>query len=72
MTEPPRPPWATLYTDIETKLGEPLAAYLSQRREQGTSWRRIAVELTVRTGIDVAGETLRLWHRDRTPAATAS
>jgi hypothetical protein len=61
-----------LYADVEAKLAEPLAALLTQRREQGMSWRRIAVELTARTGIDITGETLRIWHQGRAPVAAGS
>lgn len=49
------------YTDIERKLGEPLAPMIAARRAGNVSWRRIAIEITARTGVDVAGETLRVW-----------
>lgn len=61
-----------LYADLEAKLGEPLAALIEQRRGQATSWRRIAVELTARTGIDITGETLRVWHQGRAPVAATA
>jgi hypothetical protein len=51
----------TKYTEIEQKLGEPLAQMISARRAGGVSWRRIAIEITARTGIDIAGETIRVW-----------
>jgi hypothetical protein len=50
------------YTEIEQKLGSSLADLVGQRRAEGLSWRKIAVEITDRTGVDVAGETLRIWH----------
>lgn len=36
---------------------------IAARRPQ-TSWRRLATEVTLRTGIDVTGETLRRWALD--------
>jgi hypothetical protein len=65
MTQSQQPP--KLYLDLEGKLGEPLGPLLSRRRATGLSWRRIAMELTARTGIDVTGETLRIWHQGRAP-----
>jgi hypothetical protein len=50
------------YTEIEQKLGSPLAQLVGERRASGISWRKIAVEITARTGVDVTGETLRVWH----------
>lgn len=49
------------HSEIEQALGEPLADLISARRAAGVSWRLIAVEITRRTGIDVAGETIRIW-----------
>lgn len=57
------------YTEIELKLGEPLSDLLGRRRADGLSWRRIAMEITARTQIDIAGETLRVWHQGITPIA---
>lgn len=51
------------YTEIEQKLGSPLAQLVGERRASGISWRKIAVEITARTGVDVTGETLRVWHQ---------
>lgn len=51
------------YTEIEQKLGSSLAALVGKRRAEGISWRKIAIEVGDRTGIDVAGETLRVWHQ---------
>ena len=51
------------YTEIEQKLGSPLAALVGQRRAEGLSWRKLALEITERTGVDVTGETLRVWHQ---------
>lgn len=52
-----------LYDTVEAKLGEPLDGYVTARRrtEPPTSWRRIGVEITARTGIDITGEALRVW-----------
>lgn len=63
----PSPP--KLYLDIEEKLGEPLGAMLAQRRDAGVPWRRLANEITSRTGIDITGETLRVWYQGRAPVA---
>lgn len=49
------------YVEIEQKLGEPLAKMIATRRAGNVSWRRIAIEITARTGIDIAGETVRVW-----------
>jgi hypothetical protein len=61
----------TKYIEIERKLGEPLAGMISARRASNVSWRRIAIELTARTGIDVAGETLRVWTEGITAVSAA-
>jgi hypothetical protein len=52
-----------LYAEIELKLGTPLADFLRDRRADGVPWRKLAIELTDKTGIDVTGETLRVWHQ---------
>lgn len=65
---------AEKYSEIEEKLGHPLADLIEPRRSAGVSWRRIALEVFTRTGIDVAGETLRVWHQGlapRTPGRAA-
>jgi hypothetical protein len=59
------------YRQIEQALGEPLLPLLDERRNRGVAWRRIAVEITVRTGIDIAGETLRVWHQGIAPVNAA-
>lgn len=51
------------HIEIERKLGSSLAALVEERRTSGISWRKIAIEVTARTGVDVAGETLRVWHQ---------
>jgi len=56
---------------IEDRLGESLANLIAERRQRGVSWRRIALELDRRTGTDVTGETLRLWHRAAQPVKRA-
>lgn len=61
----------TKYTEIEQKLGEPLARMIAARRASNVSWRRIAIEITARTGIDVAGETLRVWTEGITAVGAA-
>lgn len=53
------------YLEIENRLGRPLAAYIDEERGAGRSWRRIALNLTEATGIDVTGEALRVWHEIR-------
>lgn len=65
MSEAPK-----LYIDVEAKLGEPLGALIAQRRNENVAWRRIANEITARTGIDITGETLRLWHQGRPAIAS--
>lgn len=51
-----------MYAEIEQALGTPLVELVNQRRAARVSWRLIAIEITERTGVDVAGETLRIWH----------
>lgn len=63
MTTPP----PKKYADIESKLGGSLADLVATRRGEGVSWRRIALEITARTGIDIAGETVRVWSEGREP-----
>lgn len=60
-----------LYEQVETRLGEPLRTYVDSRREAGRSWRRIALEVTARTGIDITGEALRVWFVVRRPVDEA-
>jgi len=60
-----------LYEQVEAKLGEPLASYVTSRRATvpATSWRRIGLEITARTGIDITGEALRVWFVVRSASA---
>lgn len=51
--------------EIERKLGSPLADLVAERRSASVSWRRIAQEVLARTGVDVTGETIRVWFADR-------
>lgn len=51
----------TLRTSIEARLGEPLGPFVKQRRAERQSWRRIALEITRRTDLDLTGEALRVW-----------
>ena len=57
-----------LQASIEDALGQPLEAFAADRRP-AVSWRRIALEITQRTGIDVTGEALRVWTLYRRDAA---
>jgi len=41
-----------------------LENFVRDLRDVGVSWRRIAIELEKRTGVDVAGGTLHAWFRD--------
>jgi hypothetical protein len=42
-------------------LGEPVLPWITARRAEGLSWRKIAQQLYLDTGIDVTGETVRVW-----------
>ena len=55
MTDP-----TPLYLLAEERLGEPLANFVLQRRPD-LAWRRIAMEIYERTGVDITYETLRTW-----------
>ena len=46
---------------IESKLGESLPDLIAERRDEGVSWARIALELYTRTQVYVTGEGIRLW-----------
>lgn len=56
----------------DAKLGRPLADLVSERRQAGDSWRRISLSIFTETGLDVSGETLRVWfpEAERTGAAS--
>jgi hypothetical protein len=56
-------PQPSKYDEIEGKLGEPLAAYVTERRKAGASWRDLAAEIHNRTEIRVSYEALRVWHQ---------
>lgn len=58
------------YREIEQRLGERLADMIAARRAGNVSWRRIAMEVNARTGVDIAGETLRVWTEGVSPAGS--
>ena len=64
MTQP-----TPLYRLVEARLGQPLDAYVAERRAS-TSWRAMAADLTERTGENVTYETLRGWFADRITVET--
>jgi hypothetical protein len=49
-----------LYQLIEAKLDVSLADFVGSRRPQW-SWRQLAAEVTVKTGVAVSHEALRTW-----------
>lgn len=59
------------YTEIERKLGTPLADLIQSRRAEQVAWRRIALEVTARTGVDITGETIRVWYQGRPQVVSA-
>lgn len=59
MTQP-----TPLFQLAEARLGSSLDAYVAERRAT-TSWRAMAADLTARTGVQLTGETLRVWFADR-------
>ena len=58
------------YARAELKLGEPLAAWLKARREEGMSWRKIALTLAYLTGVEVSDVTLAEWAKDTQHSVT--
>jgi hypothetical protein len=46
---------------VDTKLGGNLDGLVAGLRLGGWGWRKIAVEVTKRSGVDVSHETLRNW-----------
>lgn len=58
MTQP-----TTLYLLIEERLRVPLSHFVATRRP-AMAWRRIAMEIWQRTGVDVTYEALRQWFPD--------
>jgi hypothetical protein len=57
------------YIEIERKLGEPFAGYVTSRRANGMSWRRIANDILLTTGEDISYESLRMWFQGRSPVS---
>jgi len=53
-----------LYRQIEQRLDGTLADFVAARRPH-QSWKRIAVELTQATKVEVSWESLRSWFADR-------
>lgn len=47
---------------VDIKLGGGLDEFVTTRRAAGLSWRLVARELWIRTGIDITYETLRSWY----------
>jgi hypothetical protein len=47
---------------VETRLGQPLAGYVADRREAGDSWDVIAFLLSQATNTHINGETVRRWY----------
>lgn len=64
-----RNPRSPSYLLIETKLGRPLDEAVSEAREQGESWNRIALSLYTSTEVLVTSETLRGWFGAKVDAA---
>lgn len=46
-----------------------LEPFVAERRGQGISWRRISIELLQEHQIDISGESLRSWFKDRVESA---
>ena len=53
--------------EVEELLGISLAEFVGNRRAARKSWRLIALDITSRTGIDITGETVRVWCQGREP-----
>lgn len=60
------------YAEIEHELGQPLDSYISAGRADGMSWRRLATEVSERTGIEVSHEALRIWTLGRPPVGSGT
>lgn len=56
---------------VELRLGGDLAGYLQRARDDGQSWRKIAADVSRRTGMKVSHESMREWHK-RTSTAVAA
>ncbi|HET8640564.1 MAG TPA: hypothetical protein VFM37_01435 [Pseudonocardiaceae bacterium] len=54
---------------IEERLGYPLKKFVAERYP-AKSWRAMAAELTQTTGVQITGESLRLWFADRVTVKT--
>ncbi len=46
---------------IDQALDGGLGVFLAEGRAEGTSWRMLALIIRDRTGIDCAGESIRVW-----------
>lgn len=57
-------PTTLMYQLIEARLDGTLADFIAARRPH-TSWRDIATQITLTTGVPVTHETLRSWFADR-------
>lgn len=47
---------------LQHSEGIGLDEWVGARREQGQSWRRIAIDLEKSTGVDVTHEAMRRWY----------
>lgn len=53
---------SSLYQALDALLGEEaLADFIGIRRGYGASWRRIAKDLSEKTGVEIKHETVRGW-----------
>lgn len=57
------------YLLIEARLGQPLEERVTEAREQGLSWTRIAFDIYKDTDVLVTTVTLRNWFATKTNAA---
>lgn len=55
---------STLRQALDRLLDGDLDGFVTERRAEGASWRRISVELFEKTGVDVTHESLRAWYRE--------
>jgi hypothetical protein len=53
------------YLLIEERMGQPLDAFVRDRRRQGDSWNAISVALLRRTDVAVTNQTLINWFGER-------
>jgi len=49
--------------------GQPLEAFVRERRALGVPWRRITLDVNSRTGMDLNPDTLQRWFPDEDEAA---